>query len=443
LVDDVLELIAQVDGKDGRRRLVGAQPVIVAGEGHRGPDGVGVGVYGPEGGRDHEKELGVLVGGVAGREPVAPVGPDDGPVVVLARAVHPGEGLLVQEAHQPVIPGRVLEGVHGEKVVIHRNILLLEDRGYLELGRAHLVVAGLPGDAQPPEAGIDVRHEFQDPGFYPAEIMVFHLLMPGRAAAEQGAPAHDDVRPPIVKGLVDQEIFLLGAEGGVGAVGFGNGEYFPHPPELLDQGGLGAEKRGLEIERLAVVAAEHAGNAEHRPGSVRVGHEGVAGGIPGGVAPGLESRPDAPGGEGGGVGLALDQVLAGELLNHPALEVGENEGLVLFRRAPGEGLEPVGEMGRPLPQSPGLHAVGDLVGYVRVQGGAVENGPLDGGENPVGQVFLHGLEVKAIAPEGFADPGGGGIATAAASFPAHIHLHTTAKTKKAATNLMFIDHRPY
>ena len=42
---DVFELLAEEDGDDGRRRLVGAQAVIVAGVGHGGAEQVGVLVH--------------------------------------------------------------------------------------------------------------------------------------------------------------------------------------------------------------------------------------------------------------------------------------------------------------------------------------------------------------------------------------------------------------
>ena len=80
----------------------GAQPVVVAGEGHRGPEKVLVVVHTFDEGRQKQQELGVLPGGGAGLEQIfARVG-GEGPVVVLAGAVDAREGLLMEQAHQSV-----------------------------------------------------------------------------------------------------------------------------------------------------------------------------------------------------------------------------------------------------------------------------------------------------------------------------------------------------
>ena len=69
--------------------------------------------------------------------------------------------------------------------------------------------------------------------------------------------------------------------------------------------------------------------------------------VPGGVAPGVVGGAQAAGGEGGGVRLAHDQLLAGELEQGLAVLRGGEEGVVLLGGDAGEGLEPVGVVGGP------------------------------------------------------------------------------------------------
>src|SRR5450631_3658343 len=73
-----------------------------------------------------------------------------------------------------------------------------------------------------------------------------------------------------------------------------------------------AAPESASIERLPRPRGERRGDAEQRPVGV-LEDEGRRGRVPGGVAAGLEGRADPAGGEGRGVGLALDQLLAGEV----------------------------------------------------------------------------------------------------------------------------------
>jgi hypothetical protein len=83
------------------------------------------------------------------------------------------------------------------------------------------------------------------------------------------------------------------------------------------QGVHGAQQRGLLVKRLAGVAAERRGDAQHL-----VLDERVAGGVPGRVAAGLEGGAQAAVREAGSVGLALDELLAGELRDGGAVAFG-------------------------------------------------------------------------------------------------------------------------
>ena len=93
--------------------------------------------------------------------------------------------------------------------------------------------------------------------------------------------------------------------------------------------------------------------------------------VPGGVAPGVVGGPQAPGGEGGGVRLPLDQLLARQLEQGLALHRGGEEGVVLLRSDAGKGLEPMSIVGSPFLQRPILHGVGHHIGGAHADAAAI------------------------------------------------------------------------
>ena len=240
------------------------------------------------------------------------------PVVVLAGAVDAGEGLLVQQADQPVAAGDALHHLHRQLLVVGADVRVLEDRRDLVLVRGDLVVAGLDRDAELAQLELGLQHAGEDPLRDRAEVVVVELVALGRLGAEQGAAGGDQVGALEEVLLVDQEVLLLGADGGEDALAL----LVAEQPQRLDrrarEGVHRAQQRDLRVERLAGPGGERGRDAEQRP--VRVlEDEGGAGRVPGGVAAGLEGGADAAGREGGGVGLALDQLLAGEAGERPAL----------------------------------------------------------------------------------------------------------------------------
>ena len=65
----------------------------------------------------------------------------------------------------------------------------------------------------------------------------------------------------------------------------------------------------------------------------------------------------------------------------------------------GHGLEPVGIVGGAMLQRPGLHTVGNLVGRVQGQGGAVLQALLPGHHGFTADVFGHGVLVEHLGAE--------------------------------------------
>ncbi len=289
------------------------------------------------------------------------------------------------QAGQAVVGGEELQLLHGQQVVIDGKRALLEDGGQLVLGGSDLVVLGLSRDAQLPQLVVDLLHEGVDGGADGAEVVLLELLALGGLAAKEGAAGEDEVGALLEVLLLDEEVLLLGADGGDDR-GHVLAKELEDALGLGGQGDLGAKQRGLLVQGLTGVGDEGGGDAEDL-----VLDEGGGSGVPGGVAAGLEGGAKAAGGEARGVGLALDELLAGEGHQHGAVVLGGDEGVVLLGGDAGQRLEPVRVVRGALLQCPLLHGVSDLVGDVEVEGLALLD---DLGEllvRRLGETLLHHL----------------------------------------------------
>ena len=229
------------------------------------------------------------------------------------------------------------------------------------LAGSDLVVPRLGGDSELPQLLVQVSHEFGDPGLDGAVVMVRELLSLGRPCAEKRASGEHQVLSSLVMFLVYQEVLLLGANGGDHALDVLVSEEPEDLHRLVAYGLHASEQRGLLVQRFSGVRKENRGDVKRV-----VPDEGIAGGVPGRVAAGLEGGPQSAGGEGRSVGLALDQALAAELHDRASALCRGYEGIVLFGGDSGHGLEPVGVMGAAVLERPCLHGVGDAVGHVQV-----------------------------------------------------------------------------
>ena len=143
-------------------------------------------------------------------------------------------------------------------------------------------------------------------------------------------------------------------------------EQLQNPLGLRVQGLHRSQQRRLLVQRLAGPRDERRRDAERR--AVGVFQDvGRAGDVPGRVAAGLEGGADAARGEARGVGLALDQFLAGELGDGVAVAVGGEEAVVLLGGQAGQRIEDVGVVGGPLLDRPVLHGQGHGVGDGRIE----------------------------------------------------------------------------
>ena len=400
-VEDVAELGAEEHGHDGRRRLVGAQAVVVAGAGDGGAEQAAVGVDGLQGGAEEVEELQVLLGRLAGLQQVLALVRGQAPVHVLAAAVDAGEGLLVEQDGQAMPLAHGLEELHEQLVVVAGDVGGLVDGRDLELVGGHLVVAGLGGDAELEALQLDFLHEAQDALLDAAEVVVLQLLALGGLGALEGAVGEHEVRPLLGQFQVHGEVLLLGAALGHHRLG-GHaevGQALDGPPGHHVHG---AQQGHFVVQGLAVVPDEGRGDAEGLAQGP-FDDEGRAGGIPGGVAPGLEGGAQAAAGEGAGVGLALDELAAAEALDDLARLVPGDEGVVLLGGGAGHGQEPVGEVGAALLQGPILHGLGDALGHFGRQGLAALQRLAVGLVDILLQPLAHGALAEGVAAEVLAD----------------------------------------
>ncbi len=353
-------------------------------------------------GLDHrgaeEQEVEVVGGGVARLEQVvAGVGPHR-PVVVLARAVHARERLLVQQADEAVLAGHALHHLHRQLLVIGADVRVLEDRRDLVLGRRHLVVTRLDRHAQLGQLELGVHHEREHALGDRPEVVVVQLVALGRLGAEQRAPGADQIGALEVVLLVDQEVLLLRPDRGEHARGLLVAEQVQGADRGARERVHRAQQRDLGVERLARPRRERGRDAEQR--AVRVlEDERRAGGIPGGVAARLERGAHAARRERRGVRLALDQLLAREVGERDAVTGGAEERVVLLGGQAGQRLEDVRVVGGALLERPLLHAEGDRVGERRVERRALLQHELEPLEGLLGQAMPlngHGEDVLPV-----------------------------------------------
>ena len=329
------------------------------------------------------------MGSLAGGEQVdADIG-GERPVIVLAAAVDAGEGLLVEQAHHAMLGGHPLHDLHGQLVLVGGAVGGGIDGGKLVLGGSHLIVLRLGEDAQLPQLGVQFLHKGGDAGLDGAEVVVVQLLPLGGLGAEQRPAGVDQIPALLVQRLVDQEVFLLRTDRGRHVLDLLAAEQLQHPESLPVQRLHAAKEGRFLIQRLSAVGAERRGDAERFALD-----ESVAGGIPCRVAPRLEGGAQTAGGEGGGVRLSLDQLLAGKLHDDAAIGRRSNEAVMLFCGDAGQGLKPVGKMGGAVLHSPVPHGGSYRVCHMGIQRSTLINGPLQRSINIGGQLGPHDPVIK-------------------------------------------------
>ena len=222
-------------------------------------------------------------------------------------------------------------------------------------------MAGHQHLAETVHIALDVFHKSQDAGVDRPQIMGFDGLSLGRRRADQGAAAQLDVRPTARLFLIDEEIFLLRADGHVNGTHGTVAEQFEQTHGPFLDGADAFQQRRFHVQRRAIVGDEHRRDAE-RAAFVAEDDEGRTGRIPGAISTGLKGIPHAPRREGRSVGFALDQFLAAEGVDRMPLAVEIEKGHVPLRRDFRPRLKPVGIMRRAFGKGPFLHGRRHVVG---------------------------------------------------------------------------------
>ena len=132
---------------------------------------------------------------------------------MLARTVNAGKGLFVQQAHHVVLTRKLLHKLHGYLVVVGRNIGCRIDRRKLVLGRRDLVMLGFCKNAELPQLLVKLLHERGNARLYRSVIVVVQLLALGRLRAEERSAGVHYILAFFINAFVDEEIFLLRADG--------------------------------------------------------------------------------------------------------------------------------------------------------------------------------------------------------------------------------------
>ena len=397
-VQDPGKVLAQEDGDDGRRRLVGAEAVVVSCRRDGNAQEIRVLVHRCDH-RDQEgQETQVLARMPAGIHQVdAGVGLDR-PVVVLSGTVDSLEGLFMKQAGKTVAVRHLLHHLHGQLVVVRCHVRSLIDRRQFVLCRRDLVVLGLRRNSQLPELHIQVVHEGGDLRLQDSEIMVLHLLALRRVCPEECSAAEQKILSLKEKLLVDQEVLLLGADGRGDPGHILLAYQLQKLHRLCAQRLHGAEQRRLLIQCLSAVRQESCGNVQRT-----VLDERGRGRIPRGVPAGLKGGAQTAGGEAGRVRLALHQLLSGKLHQDPAVLLRGDEAVMLLRGQTGHRLEPVREVGGTVLDSPFLHGRRDRIRHIELQVRSVLDGLANCTVDILREAVLHDLVVKNQTSVDFGD----------------------------------------
>ena len=389
LIHDVTKLIAEENRNNRRRRLVRTEPLVVARAGCGHPQEIRMAIHRLDHTGKHQQKLQIVVGrGARVKQVLAGIAVQR-PVVVLAGTVDPRKGLFMQQADQAV-PGRhAFHRLHGELVLIHRDIAGAVNRRALMLRGSDLVVLRCGGDAHLPQLRIQIRHELTDAFADDAEVLILQLLSLGRGRAEERPSGIDQVAALEVALPVHYEVFLFRADGEQNPLRLLIPEKPQNPHRLLRQRLHGSQKRRFVVQSLAGVGNEDRRDAQDRS----AGHlldKGGRGHIPRGIASCIMGGAQAAGGEGGGVRLTHDELFAGQIQDDLAHLIRRSqEGIVLFRRDAGQGLEPVRVVGCTFFNGPLHHGLGHHVRGLHGNLTAAFNYALHLGIYLGGQPLLH------------------------------------------------------
>jgi hypothetical protein len=115
------------------------------------------------------------------------------------------------------------------------------------------------GHADLEQLELRFRHAPEDPSGDVAEVLIFHFLALGRLGAKERATGIDQIGTREIEVAVDQEVFLLGAAGGIDALS-GGAKQLQYANRLLRDRFHRSQQRGLLVECLTGPAHERRRN---------------------------------------------------------------------------------------------------------------------------------------------------------------------------------------
>ena len=282
------ELLPEENGNDCRRSLISSQSVIVPGCGDGNTENLCV-LIDRRDDRDQEGQEGEVVTGMLSRvQEVDARIRLDRPVVMLAGSVNSLEGLLMEQAGESMLVRHLLHHLHGQLVVVDRDVRCLKDRCQLMLRGRDLIMFCLGRNAELPELLIQIMHERRDLRFQDTEVMILHFLSFRRGRSQQSPSAEKKVFPLLIHILVDEEIFLLGSDRRRDPRDILLADQMKDFDGLFAQGFHGAKKRRLLIQRLAAIGNERRRNIQRA-----ILDKSRRGRVPCGIAAGLEGRAES------------------------------------------------------------------------------------------------------------------------------------------------------
>src|SRR5438552_6265671 len=232
---------------------------------------------------------------------------------------------------------------HHQLVVVDAEVGLREVRSHLELAGRHLVVTRGDRYGELVKLELRLRDAALDSLRNAAEVVILELLATWWGSADESTPAHHQVWSQPEVSAIDEEVFLLGAQSGENALHSLVADEIEQLDRFLGKD-IGAAKKGRHlVERFTVVADENRRDAE-RAGPGRFDDEDRARRIPRRVAACLPRCAQSAGWKAGCVGLALDQLIAGEGLHWLAVVVKCEKRVMLLGGQASLWLEPVGEV---------------------------------------------------------------------------------------------------
>ena len=290
-----------------------------------------------------------------------------------------------------------LQQLHQEEVVVVGEVGLFKYGCQLKLVGRHLVVTRGHGNAQLVRFHFEVLHERRHALGNGTEVVVVELLTLCRGCAKQRTARHGQVGSRRIQRLVHDEVLLLPTQGGID-LGDVLVEVLTHRRGCRVHCRQRLQEGHLVVEGVSGVADEDGGDAKRFSP-----HKRGRSGVPQRVTTGLKRVANAAAWERRGVGFLLHEQGSIELFNGTPIGCGRDEAVVLFRRASGQGLEPVRIVRRTAADCPLLHGRRRLVCHFAADGGSLFHGLHDAVVGFVREVRTHHVKVEHVFTEVLGD----------------------------------------